>query len=581
MSRIWITLGMTLLLSTGAQAQDLKPKVNEKGKVGFVDASGCEVVPCKYESAAPFEDGVAVVSKGGKYGLVNQQGTEIVKLQYEELTPWGNHLYLAKKSKKYGILGTDGSTKLEVKYTHISRLNCYGKAWMSLGGKVVSSNGKQIVMRAKYGVVNSDGTVAVEALHKGLFEFSLSASPIAAMHEGMRPQYRAHTLGDTLLTAGQYYAMTKNENSSQDAGVLSATGQELMPMGKASWIIAPQSNMVRCYDVSKERTTSKYFNIDSQQMITVAVSDCHIDKITNWTHSDFNGDIAAVNSTEGWKFIDKQGNVLKSGYSSIQHSVNTKAWAGTKKTEGICDAFDENGRPLFAEDVKIEAIDFSENTSHTDLLAVKQGDKWGVISREGKVVIPFQYERALSPWYNYVPVKTSQGWGLRTLDNKEVVPCQYLNMKTMTEENPHIQWVQKTDNLWYAYDIAQRQLRPTGYELAVNYENGYAWVKPQGLKVDDDQVNRGMIGAAAKCDVSDDLFMSVNSYFGCLLGLDGSVYAEGPYYIGIKPELVKLMHANGDKKLTKAQNKKMRLYLTRSQRSYPMTKKIDNDDWDF
>ena len=99
MSRIWITLGMALLLSAGAQAQDLKPKVNEKGKVGFVDASGCEVVPCKYESAAPFEGGVAVVSKGGKYGLVNQQGTEIVKLQYEELTPWGNHLYLAKKSK--------------------------------------------------------------------------------------------------------------------------------------------------------------------------------------------------------------------------------------------------------------------------------------------------------------------------------------------------------------------------------------------------------------------------------------------------------------------------------------------------
>ena len=51
MSRIWITLGMALLLSAGAQAQDLKPKVNEKGKVGFVDASGCEVVPCKYESA--------------------------------------------------------------------------------------------------------------------------------------------------------------------------------------------------------------------------------------------------------------------------------------------------------------------------------------------------------------------------------------------------------------------------------------------------------------------------------------------------------------------------------------------------
>ena len=95
---------MSLFLSLGAQAQDLKLKVNDKGKVGFVDLSGNEVVACQYESAAPFEDGVSIVSKSKKYGLVSSQGTVLAKPQYDEITPWGNHTFLIKKGKKYGTV---------------------------------------------------------------------------------------------------------------------------------------------------------------------------------------------------------------------------------------------------------------------------------------------------------------------------------------------------------------------------------------------------------------------------------------------------------------------------------------------
>lgn len=37
-----------------AQAQDLTIHVNKKGKVGFVDKNGAEVIKCAYESAYPF-----------------------------------------------------------------------------------------------------------------------------------------------------------------------------------------------------------------------------------------------------------------------------------------------------------------------------------------------------------------------------------------------------------------------------------------------------------------------------------------------------------------------------------------------
>lgn len=56
-----------------AQAQDLTIHVNKKGKVGFVDKNGAEVIKCAYESAYPFSGGYAIVTKSGKSGIYNPQ----------------------------------------------------------------------------------------------------------------------------------------------------------------------------------------------------------------------------------------------------------------------------------------------------------------------------------------------------------------------------------------------------------------------------------------------------------------------------------------------------------------------------
>lgn len=576
MKRILIALGASFLFALGAQAQQLKLKVDEKGKVGFVDSKGQEVVPCKYESASAFEAGVSVVSKGDKYGLLNEQGTEVVKPQYDELRPWGKGLYVAKKGKKYGLLSPDGTVKLDVAYTHLSRPNCYGKAWMAQGGKFISTQGKQYITGGKYGIVNSDGSVAVAAEHKGLFEFTLPASSAPSMHEGMRPAYRLRWITDTLITDGQYYAISKTELKTQDAGVISATGKQLMPMGLATWILTPQSGMVRCYNVSKKKTDCMYYDIESGKMQTVYTYDDNFDNLKQWTHSDFNGQMAAVNTPAGWKFIDRQGKELQSGFSNVLHSSVSKAWAGIKPADNQCYVYDEDGQPFFKTEMNIQAIAFSDKTTHTDVVGVKKNDKWGAINREGKVIVPFEYDEVKAPMYSYIAVKTAKGWGLRDLNNNEVVPALYANIVPMTEDAPQVVWVQQANNLWYAYVTAKKQLRPTGYESVTNYVDGYAWVRPQGIEVPDNQVMRGMV--AKGC--TDQMFESAKPYFGCMLGLDGSVYADGPYYLGVVPQLRGLMQANGNRKLTMSQNKKMKLYITREVRSYPM-QKIDADDWDF
>lgn len=117
-----------------AQAQDLTIHVNKKGKVGFVDKNGAEVIKCAYESAYPFSGGYAIVTKSGKSGIIDERGKVVLPLKYTSIMPWNQSLYLIKTGKIQGLAGHDGKVVLPTKYSFISKPNCYGKALVAVGG---------------------------------------------------------------------------------------------------------------------------------------------------------------------------------------------------------------------------------------------------------------------------------------------------------------------------------------------------------------------------------------------------------------------------------------------------------------
>jgi hypothetical protein len=61
---------------------------DEKGKIGFIDRQGKIAVPCRYEDALPFHEGLAPVAIGGKWGFVNTAGTIIIPLQFDMTLPF-------------------------------------------------------------------------------------------------------------------------------------------------------------------------------------------------------------------------------------------------------------------------------------------------------------------------------------------------------------------------------------------------------------------------------------------------------------------------------------------------------------
>ena len=66
----------------GAYAQSLTVHCNDKGKYGYVDENGKEVVKCQYDLTEKFENGFGKILKGDKHGYVNEKGKVIIQPKY-------------------------------------------------------------------------------------------------------------------------------------------------------------------------------------------------------------------------------------------------------------------------------------------------------------------------------------------------------------------------------------------------------------------------------------------------------------------------------------------------------------------
>ena len=60
-------------------------KVRLKGKYGFVDKTGREVIPLKYDDAYGLDKGLATVKLNGKWGMINCLGIEVVPLIFNNI----------------------------------------------------------------------------------------------------------------------------------------------------------------------------------------------------------------------------------------------------------------------------------------------------------------------------------------------------------------------------------------------------------------------------------------------------------------------------------------------------------------
>ena len=570
--------------ATCAEAQDLRIMVNNKGKVGFSDLSGTEVIKCKYESAQPFQDGIAIVSNSGKYGIIDTRGKEVLPLKYSQITEWTKDLYLLKDDKKMGLANHSGNVVLEVKYSMISKPNCYGKALIASGGKQTPDGAKSYLSLAKYGIIDSWGNIIIEPKYYGLFEFSSTA---ASDNATKLLNDKTHYIGDTLVTDCAFLGYN-NRVSAMNAGILDKNGRELLKNGVYYQVMMPKNDMVRYYLFKKKMYQYGYYNISTGKGFEVLTvnPDAVKDRNDNWQPTDFFGDVAAVNSLSGstpWYFIDRTGKTVREGYSVVKHSPETKLWAA-KTAAGKWDVFDENSNNLSALS-GFDDINFQNYEGTTEVFSVKKGETYGVVNRSGSTVVPFNYEYALGNYRDFIPVKKGGKWGAVSPANVNYVPTNFVNIKIPdTSDATHV-WVQDTDSLYYHYNTVTSRLSAVGYKDANNFKDGMALVIPTDLKVEDNPLNRAQLydpnaTEPTKKEVIDQLIAMPN-LFGNLINTDDAVVMDKPVSPYYSDAIAKEIAKYGGKQLTESEKKNIMLQMTQKNRSYDLQSIIGEEEWNY
>ena len=569
-----------IVLSMNTYAQDLKIVVDKKGKVGFADANGNEVIKCQYESAQQFSNGVAIVTKSNKQGIIDATGKVILPIKYSQILTWSANLYLLKDGKKEGLADKQGKIVLPAIYSLISKPNCYGKALIALGGKATSYEKSTYMANAKYGIIDNTGKIIVNPQYKGLYEFALDMTGKLPYYEGSRLIYSYHFTKDTLKTNCEFLGFSNNGFNIAKAGILDSNGKEILKSGLYDFVMLPQGGMTRYYNVKKKETFCGYHDINTGKSIQVAKFDAFIDSIKVWSHGDFTGSIAPVNG-KTWSFIDKSGKSVRTGYSALKHSVASNLWA-VKNNSGKWEVFDENNSDV-ASLSNYDEILFPSQKDDKQIFSVLKDGKYGCIDKTGSIVIPFDYEKILSNSYDFVPVKKDGKWGLLTADNRQVIPTEYEDLHIPTERNTEHFWVQKADRLYYHFNLKTNKLSEIGYKVVYNFKHGMAYVVPEGLVVEDTPVNRAQIYAPNTPKATLDA-IDMSKMQGCYVNIindkDEMVF-DLPVSTMYNDKVRDILIKRGSKMLSESEKKDIILDVTRENRTYDLNKVISENEWNY
>jgi hypothetical protein len=114
--RLSILLMIIILIGNYCKGQDLKPKQCENGKWGFIDKTGKEIIPCKYDKAKSFSEGLVAVQLNNKYGFIDYTGKEIIPCKYDDAGKFYEGLAAVELNDKWGFIDHTGKEIIPFKY---------------------------------------------------------------------------------------------------------------------------------------------------------------------------------------------------------------------------------------------------------------------------------------------------------------------------------------------------------------------------------------------------------------------------------------------------------------------------------
>lgn len=170
-------------------------KVQKNGKYGLVDLAGKEVLACEYDEITAIAgiENCFKIKKDGKYGITNEAGTVVITPQYADIDVLGKDnksgFIVKDDTGKEGVIDYSGNHILEISYNKIQKVFYNNRYVVDMNGKdaLIDSTTKSVgllgqvdsikqitadsiifVKSNKYGLMDSNGTILIEAKYDDL-----------------------------------------------------------------------------------------------------------------------------------------------------------------------------------------------------------------------------------------------------------------------------------------------------------------------------------------------------------------------------------------------------------------------------
>ena len=172
-------------------------KVKLNGKWGFIDKTGREVIPCKYDWVNLFLKGLAKVCLNWKWGFVDTTGKEVIPCKYDEVNVFSKGLSAVRLNGKYGFVDTTGREICPCKYDWVTDF-CEGLARVQLNDKmgIIDKSGREICpckydsiynfkdglskvsLNGKFGYIDKTGKEICPCKYDGIGDFVEGLAPV-------------------------------------------------------------------------------------------------------------------------------------------------------------------------------------------------------------------------------------------------------------------------------------------------------------------------------------------------------------------------------------------------------------------
>jgi len=97
--------------------------VKQNGRYGFMNSTGKLVIPCQYELANPFSDGMAVVMAAGGWSYIDPKGRMLLRPQFLEARDFSEGYAAVKVEGKYGYINKKGYVVIKPQFDRAEKFS--------------------------------------------------------------------------------------------------------------------------------------------------------------------------------------------------------------------------------------------------------------------------------------------------------------------------------------------------------------------------------------------------------------------------------------------------------------------------